>query len=159
MLTRIALRAFALAVPVHFAWEMAQMGLFTGVSTEFWASIPTCALASVGDGVLTLAILTVGTVLFGTAAWPGRRDWRAWLALGGLSFGVAVVMEWVNVYGLGRWAYDSDMVMIPGLRVGLTPVVQMLLLTPPILRWAAHAPASRAPGTGHGAPHQLGGDV
>jgi hypothetical protein len=72
---------------------------------------------------------------------------------------VAVVIEWVNVYGLGRWGYDADMVMIPGLRVGLTPVVQMLLLTPPILLRAAHAPASRAPGTGRGAPHQPGGHV
>jgi hypothetical protein len=141
----VALRAFVAAVPVHFVWEMAQMGLFLGIPTGFWESAPHCALGSLGDGVLTLLILGSGALAFGTVAWMRRPGWRPWLTVVGLSLIVAVVTDWVLVRGVRRWAYDVDMPIIPGLRVGLTPVLQMVLLTPPILWWASRGAERSTP--------------
>ncbi len=134
---RVALRAFAAALPVHFVWEMAQMDLFLGIPTGFWASMPHCGLASVGDAVLTLLVLAAGAIVFGTVAWMKRPGWRPWLVVGGLSVAVAVATDWMLVHGLKRWSYAPAMPRIPGLDVGLTPVLQMLLLTPAILWWAS----------------------
>jgi hypothetical protein len=141
---RLAARAFLLAVPLHFAWEMAQSYLFVGMPLDAWRSTAACFVASLGDGLLTLLILGAGAVIFGTLAWMRRAGWGRWLTAMGLSLAVAIVMEWVLVYRLRRWAYDVDMPLIPGLRVGLTPLLQMALLTPPILWWASRDGRSAA---------------
>ncbi len=53
----------------------------------------------------------------------------------GLIIGIGI--EWVAVNMLGRWAYTVDMPILPGLDVGVVPVLQMLLLPPVIFRIAA----------------------
>ncbi len=133
----VAVRAVAAAIPVHFVWEMAHSYLFVGLPAGVSAATWACFVASLGDGALTLLILGAGAVPFGTLAWVRRPGWRPWLTAVGLSLLVAVVVERILVYGLRRWAYDADMPIIPGLRVGLTPALQMVLLTPPILWWAS----------------------
>ena len=45
---------------------------------------------------------------------------------------IAVSIELVAVYVMGRWEYTKQMPLVPGLGVGLTPVAQMLVL-PPII--------------------------
>jgi hypothetical protein len=134
---RVVVRAFLLAVPLHFVWEMAQSYLFVGMPLDPLKSTAVCFVASLGDGLLTLLILGAGAVIFGILAWMRRPAPRRWLTAVGLSLAVAIVMEWLLVYRLRRWAYDVDMPLVPGLRVGLTPLLQMALLTPPILWWAS----------------------
>jgi len=132
----IAGRAFLAAVPVHFVWEMAQAHAFTGLPPDaFWATLA-CARASVGDGLLTVLVWGAGALLFWHAAWVGPTGWRGWVLLAGLSAAVAVVTEAVLVHILGRWGYRSSMPLLPGVPVGLWPVLQMVLLTPPVLGWA-----------------------
>jgi len=49
---RVLARASLVAVPVRFAWEMAQAHAFTGLPPDaFWATLA-CARASIGDGLL-----------------------------------------------------------------------------------------------------------
>jgi hypothetical protein len=45
--------------------------------------------------------------------------------------------EWVAIKKRGRWACTVDMPLLPGLDVGLVPVLQMLLRPPVIRRIAA----------------------
>jgi len=53
----------------------------------------------------------------------------------GLVIGVAV--EWIAVHVLGRWMYTARMPLVPGLAIGVVPVVQMLVLPPLIFRLVA----------------------
>jgi hypothetical protein len=47
---------------------------------------------------------------------------------------ITVVMEWTATQVLGRWAYAPSMPTIPGLEVGVSPLLQWFLL-PPVAVW------------------------
>ena len=126
---------FAVAVALNYVWEAAQAFLFVGmgsVQSIWWH----CFVASLGDGIILWIIQLAGWVVFGQVDWfahPGRA--RTGLMLG-LGLAIAVLVEWVAVHWLQRWAYTEQMPVIPGLEIGVTPVVQMLLL-PPLIFWIA----------------------
>lgn len=61
-------RLLRLALLPYFAWEMLQAPAFTGMSPGWWVATAVCALASIGDGVIVLAVFAIGALLF--------RDWR-----------------------------------------------------------------------------------
>jgi hypothetical protein len=50
---------------------------------------------------------------------------------------LAMLVEWVAVYRLGRWAYAERMPIVPGFGIGLVPIAQMIILPPIISRIAA----------------------
>ena len=50
---------------------------------------------------------------------------------------IAILIEWFAVNGLHRWAYTDQMPRIPVLDVGLTPILQMLIL-PPLIFLLTH---------------------
>ena len=43
---------------------------------------------------------------------------------------IAIVVEWAAIHWLHRWSYTAQMPLIPGLEIGVTPVLQMLVLPP-----------------------------
>ncbi len=57
------------------------------------------------------------------------------------------VIEWVAVHLMGRWMYTAQKPLVPGLAIGLVPVVQMLILPPVIFRlvavWCGRSSGSR----------------
>lgn len=63
---------------------------------------------------------------------------RRYVVIVGMAVGVQVLIEWVMVYGFGRWGYDRVQPLVPGLGVGLLPVLQAVVLVPPtfgMLAW------------------------
>ncbi len=130
---------FTVAVALNYPWEVAQAPLYDGF--ERWNGVWWhCFLASLGDGLLVWLILLVGWGMFKRYDWYRYRSRRAvgLMLVTGLSIGISV--EWVAVYVLSRWTYTMHMPLVPGLGVGLAPVLQMLLLPPLIFfitaRWA-----------------------
>lgn len=133
---------FVVAVPFNYFWEMAQGFLFVGMD---WTSASTwvhCFIASLGDGVLTWIIFAVGWVTFKRSDWfvyPRSRHCSVMLVVG---LGLGVVVEWVAVRLISRWAYTDQMPLIPGLAIGLVPVIQMVVLPPVIFSvvaaWIKH---------------------
>jgi hypothetical protein len=63
-------RLLLLALPPYFAWEMLQAPAFTGMPADWRASTMACAQATVGDGVIVLALFGAGVLL---SAIPWRR--------------------------------------------------------------------------------------
>lgn len=124
---------FGLSVGLNYVWELAQSPLYTGVPTSvsaWWH----CFVASVGDGVMIVIIQLFGWLRFGRIDWfanPGKTEYALMLGTGLI---LALAVELVAIHVLHRWSYAPDMPLVPGLRIGLVPLAQMLVL-PPIAFW------------------------
>ncbi len=127
---------FLVAVGFNYVWELAQSPLYAGMS-DFSRMLWHCFAPSLGDGLLVLLIFAAGWVALRRRDWfvrPGVRGYALMLSAG---FVIAVSVELLAVYVLGRWEYNARMSLLPGLGVGLLPVAQMLLLPPIIFRVVA----------------------
>lgn len=128
---------FTVSVPFNYLWEMAQSVLFVGMDWTRAFTWLHCFMASLGDGVLVWIIFVVGWFTFKRTDWfvyPHGRHYSVMLIVG-LCLGVAV--EWIAVRLVNRWAYTEQMPLIPGLAIGLVPVIQMVVLPPAIFFVAA----------------------
>ncbi|TBR72412.1 MAG: hypothetical protein EPN64_18175 [Burkholderiaceae bacterium] len=128
---------FVVAVPFNYLWERAQGLLFVGMDGGSASTWLHCFIASLGDGVLIWIIFVVGWIIFKRSDWffyPGDLHYSVMLAAG---LGLGVVVEWVGVRLINRWTYTDQMPLIPGLAIGLVPVIQMVVLPPAIFVVAA----------------------
>jgi len=120
----LALGFFAFVT--NFVWEMLQMPLYADITQlPWWRGTAVCALATVGDVVITLVAYAGATV--GRDRWwllrPSIRRVTLYLAVGLV---VTVVFEVVNVYVAHRWSYASAMPLVLG--IGLSPIAQWLIV-------------------------------
>lgn len=135
------LRSFALALCVssfvmNWAWEMAQMSAYAETAGRPWReTLRTCTIASLGDVIVTAAILGLGALAAGSSTWPATGRWNVYLFAALLGAVSALAFEWYAL-ATGRWSYSADMPVLPTLRVGLWPLLQLTLLVPGSL-WAA----------------------
>jgi hypothetical protein len=125
---------FIVAVLLNYPWELAQAPLYMGMEDYnagvFWH----CFVASLGDGIMVLLILAAGWITLRQPDWfvrPGISGYVVMIAAGLL---LAILVEWVAVHELERWAYAERMPSLPGLGIGLVPIAQMLILPPMIFR-------------------------
>jgi hypothetical protein len=125
------------ALLLNFPWEVLQAPLFVGMANApFVDVIWDCARASLGDVVIML--LAYGAV----AAWTRDRRWvlassRQRLTLF-VATGVSItaLIEWLATTGrwMQGWTYSPSMPVLPGLAVGLAPLLQWVLL-PLLVTW------------------------
>ena len=125
---------------LNLIWETAQLPLYT-----LWSE------ASAGTIAFSVAHCTAGDIAIGTAAlimvlilgreravsqWHWRRI-AVWTALAGAAY--TVFSEWNNTAILGSWAYSELMptLTVAGIKIGLSPLLQWLVLPPLVLFLAA----------------------
>lgn len=140
---RTILVVFAVAVALNYPWELAQGPLYEGMS-DWRVAAWHCFVASLGDGVLVLLILAVGSVVLRRSDWfeqPGVPGYLVMLTIGAL---LATAVETVAVQVLNRWSYADAMPLIPGTNVGFVPVLQLIVL-PPLVLLVARAILRRWP--------------
>lgn len=127
----VAIFAFLL----NLTWEFAQVPLFAGMpSAEHWQAILVCGRATLGDVVITLIAFWAVATSVHTRAWvlrPTAGQLTGFVAVGIL---ITVLMEWLATQFLQRWTYADAMPVIPLLGVGLSPLLQWVVL-PPIEVW------------------------
>jgi hypothetical protein len=133
---------FVVAVLSNYPWELAQAPLYVGLE-RFRMVVWHCFVASLGDGLLVLGIFATGWIVLRRHRWfvhPGVAGYGVMVATGLI---IGVTVEWVAVHILVRWTYTAWMPRVPGLAVGLVPVLQMLVLPPLIFslvgRWCGRA--------------------
>ena len=129
--TNVAIFAFLL----NLVWELAQVPLFADMpSAKHWHAILVCGRATLGDVAIALTSFWAVAASTHTRAWVLRPT--AGQLTGFVTAGVllTIVMEWLATKVLGRWTYAETMPVIPLLGVGLSPVLQWLVL-PPIVVW------------------------
>jgi len=123
---RIALIS-AVALLVNYVWEMLQMPLFEGMyysDPNAWLS---CLQASVGDVFITVFIFLVGRLILGSWSWPHSPGVARITFLVLIGAVVAATIEMLSLEA-GRWSYSPLMPVVPGIEVGILPVVQLILL-------------------------------
>lgn len=127
-----ALASFALLA--HFAWEMGQMPLYRMNAPSRWHMIGLCTQAALGDVIMTLLAYVLTARLVRRRLWlvaPRRLDLATFIGIG---VAMTVGLEWWNVSVRHSWSYTADMPSAAG--IGLSPVVQWIVLPPLILRLA-----------------------
>jgi hypothetical protein len=79
--------------------------------------------------------------LFGAPDWPQQRLAPVVVTATIIGVAYAIYSEFVNLNTVVReaWVYSSLMPVVPGLRIGLAPLVQWLIVPPLALIWAMHA--------------------
>lgn len=124
MLTSI----YVTALLVNYAWEMLQMPFFHGmdfrINLAVWGR---CFYASFGDANIILGIMLLGALLFKNLKWPLKMNGLKYVYIfsaGGL---IAVLIELYAIY-TGRWGYSDIMPLFPGLKIGLVPFLQMIIM-------------------------------
>ena len=85
-------------------------------------------IISLKDAGMTVALYVAVALILRNSFWGRHTSRRGLVPLMGLGFLWAVVLEYYHVRVAGSWAYAAAMPLLPGLRVGLWPVLQMMVL-------------------------------
>jgi hypothetical protein len=123
---------FLVAIVVNYVWELAQAPLYVGLERYSAAVFWHCLVASFGDGLMVLLIVTVGWIILQKENWFECPRIPGYLVMIITGLIVAVSVEWVAVHILERWQYTQMMPTVLG--IGVVPVAQMLVL-PPVIFW------------------------
>jgi hypothetical protein len=118
---------YALSFSLNLVWEMLQMPLFHGMdwSPTSWAF---CTTVSLGDASFSATVYAVLAFKHQDATWVCVRDGRDVLLIIAAGLLTSVAGESLG-RTLGWWSYSPLMPLIPGLRVGTAPLVQLAILT------------------------------
>lgn len=118
---------------LNFIWELLQLPLFAGFDeASYYETVMHCAKATSGDVVISLIAFTCACLLTRTRNWItlNRIDGIVAFLFTGLV--ITIVFELLATGPLNRWAYAESMPILPFLGVGVSPVLQWVLL--PILQ-------------------------
>ncbi len=120
----------------NFPWEMAHSLLYRDPTGFTWQQhLTCCGLASLADGAGITAIFAVGVVVFRDRRWTQEPSVpRMGLAVV-LGLTGAIITEQLALH-LDWWAYGPKMPRIPGTDLGLSPLVQFIVLPLVVLFWA-----------------------
>ena len=130
---QIAIFSFLLNYP----WEMLQAPLFEGMSEgAHWEQVKVCTLAALADAVISLVSFWTAALVATSRAWLLKPRLAPWLAYMAVGLGLTGVGERLAGGPLGLWEYSAAMPLMPGVGVGISPLLQWLIL-PPLVLWFA----------------------
>lgn len=119
----------AVSAVAHLAWEAAHVRLYTlwrdGTVGEIRFAVLHC---TGGDAMIASAVLLLAWLVLGrpSASRAAVRRLAPLVLLLGL--GYTAFSEWYNIAVRGSWAYTTAMPLIPGTGLGLTPMLQWIVV-------------------------------
>ncbi len=118
--------AAALAFLLNFTWEVIQIPLYKGSS--FTANhIAFCALGSLADVIMVLLLYLGFAFIFRKPFWIQDARWQKVIILI-LIGAIGAILSEMRHLSLGSWSYDDSMPIIPVVKVGISPVLQFMIL-------------------------------
>jgi len=136
----------------NLVWEFAHLPLYTIWKTGRSGEIIFAAVHCTGGDILIGTASLVLALVLGGGGWPNTP--LAYLRVVALTvgFGLAYTTfsEWLNVVVRKSWAYSELMPIVPGINVGLSPLLQWVVL-PVAAFWVARRRLCvdrRQPGSG-----------
>lgn len=110
---------------IHWGWEALHAAAYAETAGPFQERLWHCLPMGAIDAVWSLGLLVVARLVVGPAERRPLARMVAMLTL--LGAVTAIALEW-HALRTGRWTYNSVMPLIPGLRVGAYPVLQMAVV-------------------------------
>lgn len=107
----------------NYAWEMVHMRLFVGMR-DGWLR---CAFAAAADVAVLAFLYAVMAAAGGSLLWFREKPIVRAIALAAIGGLAAATIE-LRALAAGAWSYDSAMLLVPVLHVGLSPVLQMVMI-------------------------------
>ena len=133
MHSKDALLVLSIGTAANFPWELAQSLLYRGTSGFSWSQhVACCALASLADGTGIVAMYLLGTLAWNDEYWNYHGSHIKVAATVALGLVGATVIEKVALQ-LNWWAYGPAMPRVVGTDLGVSPLVQFVLLPPLLL--------------------------
>lgn len=111
---------------LNLLWELLQLPLYKNADYDF-NHIAFCALAAVAD-VLMILLLYFGLALILKNLFWIQHIKIQQVVIVVLIGGAGAVLSEMRHLALGSWAYDDSMPIIPLVNVGISPVLQFMLL-------------------------------
>lgn len=127
------------ALLLNYPWEFIQVPLFAGMAeAAHWEAVKVCSRAALGDAVIVLVAYWGVAALGRGRPWIESPGWRDVALLSLIGVGITVVIEGLALHGgwLASWRYSAAMPIIPGLGIGLSPVLQWVVLPPLVVALA-----------------------
>lgn len=115
-----------LAFLLNFAWELIQIPLYKNAYYNV-AHIAFCALASVADVIMVLLLYFVFALIFKNLQWIQHLKWQR-LVIVILIGGAGAALAEIWHLSSGNWEYADSMPIIPIANVGISPVMQFMVL-------------------------------
>ena len=111
-------------------WEMMQMPAYREMAGRpFLETVARCTPATLGDVILTFWIYAIGATAAKSLSWGFQAGWNVYLVLALIGTIHAICIEQAALVS-GRWTYSEAMPVLPRLKVGLWPILQLALLPP-----------------------------
>ena len=116
----------ALALLLNFIWELIQIPLYKDGRYSI-DHIAFCALATLADVIMVLLLYFGLASLSKNVFWIKNPTWQriAFLIFTG---GTGAVLAEIRHLSLGTWVYADSMPIIPLINVGVSPVLQFMIL-------------------------------
>lgn len=83
---------------------------------------------TLGDLLIATAVLLTATTFAGGPSWPEENGLRVAIAAIALGLAYTAYSEWLNVYVRKSWAYSELMPFIPWTGIGLSPMMQWIVV-------------------------------
>ena len=146
--SRLIARIVAVALPLYFVWELAQIPAYVAESRSWLLIVASCGLATLGDALIVLALWGLGALVFRGTRWfaPPRVLRYAIIVIAGVV--VNAIVEWLAVHRLGLWVYRGWQPTLPPLGTGLFAVLQPVVLLPVVFGLLARRGRSPRPAGG-----------
>ena len=111
---------------LNFAWELFQVPLYI---PSFFSleHIAFCALASLADVIMVLLLYFGFALIFKNLLWIQHLNWKR-IVIVILTGGAGAVLAEIRHLSFGTWAYADSMPIIPAINVGISPVLQFMVL-------------------------------
>lgn len=133
---KLILKISGLAFLLNLVWEIAQGSLYSGYVYDL-NHISFCALASVADMLMVLLLYFAFTIFYKDPYWLDRMAISNVIGLV-LIGGTGAILGELRHLSAGSWSYSDAMPILPVVDVGLSPVLQFMLLPTLIFIVAAY---------------------
>lgn len=125
------------ALLLNFPWEILQAPLFAGMADgPFIDAIRGCAQGTLGDAVIMLFAYWTVSGIDASRDWILRPSGRQLTLFVSVGVVITAVIEWLAIRGhwVQSWTYSTAMPVVPVIGVGLSPLLQWIVL-PLLLVW------------------------
>lgn len=130
-------RYFACMAGGNLLWEIVQLPLYTlrdtGTLAQQAFAIAHC---TAGDLLIAAVAMMLALLVAGDARWPAAGFARVACVAVCAGAGYTVYSEWLNVVVRHNWAYSAAMPVVPLVGVGLSPLLQWVII-PAAALWCA----------------------